>query len=685
MAAFKIALINVPYDNDYRNNIRFDNRAQQESAFNIPSIFNAAISVNLAAGNLLTPTVYHKVTEEHSINDLLSYNYCVIENNQLNTTLKYLYYFIVNSALDSANQVKLELEMDLIQTYYIDLEFGNSFIKKAHLNRFIENGGTSITFDSGVNSKLFVREDIKGLAKRPVRRKRLSQRFNLADTPSENLSEILDSIIYCWVYAYCYPKDDGYKVYRKYDDSDGYNIKPKTGVALSNRLESDYTNPYFVVCYPIYKDSFTSKLFYEPTGIANYSNVTPDVSGLNKFIDNNGGGSNIISIKLSMLPPFKIDEYVYGVDWIMEGSNVKLIRTSDVSPTRYKDNLAFLLTSNQYGDGGGGVTGVILVSNQIAELISTYTQDIDISESVSGYGIQTVFNKNEIIGDDYNIKYNPKLLSYDFKYLSLTNDINNFEYDILKLGNDNKIITCGYSEILSPDITRGFARILIKGGVYNSEFNNNYRGLTFTQDNSQPFSINNLDAFLAQNKNFYLQRGINVGRQILNTAAYAAGDIAQGKLGQAAGHVANTLINAPIDVIQSELTLDNMKSAPELVENINGNGLLNLAVNGLSLYLDLYSALPSEIKIAADIMNANGYNYNQLDNIKNVDNIRKYFNYIMADVETINAPINISNKIHNKIRDIFGNGIRLWNWVDGKTFETLFDYTKENYEKWLEE
>ena len=57
----------------------------------------------------------------------------------------------------------------------------------------------------------------------------------------------------------------------------------------------------------------------------------------------------------------------------------------------------------------------------------------------------------------------------------------------------------------------------------------------------------------------------------------------------------------------------------------------------------------------------------------------------MADVETINAPINISNKIHNKIRDIFGNGIRLWNWVDGKTFETLFDYTKENYEKWLEE
>ena len=680
MLAFKVALTNVPFDNDYRNNIRFNNRTEQENAFDIPNIFNNAISVNFNAGNLLTPTIYHRVVDSNALNDLLSYNYCVVENAQPNATLRYLYYFIVNSVQDSSNQIKLDLEMDLIQTYYMDLTFGDSFIFKAHLNRFVYDTASSVKFDTSPESKLYVREDIKNLAKRPLERKRLKFGFNRADTPSENLTDILDSMVYCWVYVYCYKKADGYKFYSQTPALPELilNAQSKIDINLNETdLTTEYTNPYVIFCYPIFKTlpSLATMRFFPASGT---QMISIDENGFKLFLQNNGGEVNVMSIKLSITPPFEISDYQYGVDWEMSGNNLVFNGTNTNEYSQFKRGTYFLRASNSQP------YGLIFVDTQYLDKYSVVSSDIDMSQYANGYGIETSFNKSEIIGSDYNEKYNPKLLSYDFKHLSLTNDIFNYDYDILKLGTENNILSVLYSEVLNPDITRGYARINIKGGVYNLAFNNNFRGLVFSQDNSQPYSVNNLESFMAQNKNFYTQRAYDTSASymsgITNTVV---GVIANSPSGITSG--LNSIYKTTTDLINSNLTLDNMKSAPEQIKNADGVSLLNLGVNELALYLDLYSALPSEIKIAADSMNVYGFNYNQYDNIKNVDNIRKYFNYVRADIETITAPINISNKIRNKLRDIFRTGIRLWNWIEGKTFNNLFDYTKENYENWLEE
>lgn len=680
MAVFKVALTNVPFDNDYRNNIRFANREQQESAFNIPTIFNTAFSVNFAAGNLLTPAIYYRVPDDNSINDLLSYNYCVVENNQPNATLKYLYYFVINSSLDSGNQIKLELEMDLIQTYYLDLTFSDSFIFKAHLNRFIFNTSGTVKFDSGVDSKLFVREDFKSLAKRPLERKKLVMKFNTG-TSADDLGAVLDSMIYCWVYIYCYKKEDGYKFFGMATPHSEYFLTAQSNINI-NRNEADivneYTNPYVIFCYPIYKTlpSLTNIRFL-PIG-ENQEMIGIDASSFRLFLKNNGGESNVMSIKFSITPPFEIADYQYGTDWEISGNYLIFKGSNPNDATKFKRGSHFLRSDSSQP------YGLIFVGTQYLDKYSIISNDIDISDYINGYGIRTIFTKNEIITSDYNVQFNPKLLSYDFQNLSLTNDIDNYEYDIFKLGWENNILNVIYSEVLTPDITRGYARIAIKGGVYNLAFNNNFRGLVFSQDSSQPYSVNNLEAFMSQNKNFYMQRNVNIARDAINSTASIAGSLATGNVLQASLTAVTSVSNIGADYVQSNLTLDNMRSAPEDVKNANGNIMLNLATNELALYLDHYSALPSEIKIAADFMNIYGFNYNQYDNIKNVDNIRKYFNYVRADVETITAPINISNKIHNKIRDIFRTGIRLWNWIDGKTFNNLFDYTKENYENWLE-
>ena len=51
-------------------------------------------------------------------------------------------------------------------------------------------------------------------------------------------------------------------------------------------------------------------------------------------------------------------------------------------------------------------------------------------------------------------------------------------------------------------------------------------------------------------------------------------------------------------------------------------------------------------------MNLYGYTYNQVNNIKNVDNLRYYHNYIKTSITNIYG-VSISNNIRNDIKSRF--------------------------------
>lgn len=74
-------------------------------------------------------------------------------------------------------------------------------------------------------------------------------------------------------------------------------------------------------------------------------------------------------------------------------------------------------------------------------------------------------------------------------------------------------------------------------------------------------------------------------------------------------------------------------------------------------------------------MNLYRYTYNQLDNIKNCDNIRYYHNYIKTSITNIYG-VSISNNIRNDIKSRFNQGVRFWN-------SDNIQYEMENYENWL--
>ena len=76
-------------------------------------------------------------------------------------------------------------------------------------------------------------------------------------------------------------------------------------------------------------------------------------------------------------------------------------------------------------------------------------------------------------------------------------------------------------------------------------------------------------------------------------------------------------------------------------------------------------------------MNLYRYTYNQLDNIKNCDNIRHYHNYIKASITNIEG-VSISNQIRDDIKNRFQQGLRFWNNDD-------IQYDMKNYENFLVE
>ena len=71
-----------------------------------------------------------------------------------------------------------------------------------------------------------------------------------------------------------------------------------------------------------------------------------------------------------------------------------------------------------------------------------------------------------------------------------------------------------------------------------------------------------------------------------------------------------------------------------------------------------------------------GFSVNAVGNVKDYANIRKFHNYIKAQVQAISGAL--SNTSRADLRQRFANGIRFWN-------QDTPDYSQENYENWLDE
>jgi hypothetical protein len=678
-------------------------------------------------------------------NELSMYNYAIIRETKEDGTINHYYYEVTNANVDQYNILSVDLKMDTLQTWYFNpnIEFDDCFVTKADINRFVQHPEVTnmVKFDTSIDSPLFERENIKNVTKRLVSREVIKP--NRINYGGSDVNNWIEENVLGWYYLYL-SSNKRFKVggfSASWKGSEGVpetRLKPlqylhkeweeRTGHDTDNydNIVGTMYNTMVCVAFPVMKTNkkmymgevAQDSTFENPNFTSNILEFS--LNGLNDFISENGT-DYIYAMKFSQVCPLT---HITGA-----------ILDSNRKPSEDGDLYLFgRLGEQSYKDGIDEYTYKVLLRQNTsgfdvinAVSSSPYQRPTDSIEYgminvLVQYNINMEFDyhigaenfefwKTHIVGAEHDIKFNPKLLSSDYSSIVLSDSLQNgAEYDILKLGQSQQTIV--YTEALTPDVTRRYIRFKCNDGYYNSQLSENLTGYVVTDDTSVILESSAYQSMLANNKNFFLQNSVNRDAELARTNIGIGGTIASSVLGivgsAATGAVmgggipgaiagvgigiantavgigttlANSYKSQEISRINEELTVDNLKNAPNSINGAKGNVIFNSMYSEMGIVVERHEILPHEKKIVDDNINMYGMTLNRVVNIKDYDNIRRFHNYIEANIEGIKG-ISISNAIREDIRQRFTNGVRFWNMVDG---DFVISYQKENYERWLED
>ena len=677
---FQLGLLDFPFDMNGEDTRYFSSKQEQIAYFNDKVSNGSTPFINIDVPSFdslfITQQVYQApVGLPGKQFDYANKNYAVLQVS-LDKNY-YFYYYITKSTIGADGKMLLDLRLDTVQTFFFDpnISFSDCMIERAHLNRFQETSGPRVNFIADPASKIFNAEEGMNFPKRLISRDRLSLKF----TGNAAVDDWLNENVAYWVYVFIDPTK-GYNV-AKLDDVIGDNNEG--AVELPSNRPYGYTKyPTGMdgvtncICYPIYKNGvinstatsenviiFSTKLYGENKTI---EIILDDKSS--SFEENNNNTSYYYTKKMSIVPPFdrfwtdstiSIDENnCLIISALGQGSNV-------ASVEKYNNTRAGFGPSNFFINPGNG-NALIFGSVQKEKELFSYDYFMTELNSVA---------KSEIIAPQPpNLAYNPKLNGQNFKELVITAaNGDTFAYDIQKI-NSNDILFM-YSEPIQPEITRYYMR-LKPTGLYLKGTEENYTGLVGSTDNGLAFTNDQYAAFIANNKNFYLQSNMKIVTGALKSTAGIVGQAASGNIAGAVGSGISAGLDVAQTLIDRSMTVDNMKNAPDQLKNANGNVIFNMFATDLGLYVEKYSALEGDLKTANDFMNLYGFSFDSVANVKDYVHIRKYHNYIKAQLQGITG--NISNTARDDLRQRFANGIRFWN-------QDNISYQYENYELWLED
>lgn len=686
---YYISLIDFPFDMQGDDTRYFNSTSEQVQYFEEKAAGSTAPFIEIQAPNLdglvITKQVYRApAASALSQFDYVSKNYAVIKVVAGNNA-QYFYYFIENATIGADGCVMVDLKMDTVQTYFFNPEitFSDCLIERAHLNRFVpvEGDDTKVKFVTDPASKIYNSEQGLNFPKRLVDRQKLRLRYLLDDA----IDNWLNQNIKYWVYVFIDPSQQ-YVVGSLSSISNEPSRLTKEETNLSGiHYITGLSGATGVFCYPVYKYGSDSNLdAINPTeasskiilrvkkhGSSDNINIIPSETGREVFEIGNNETSYYYSIKISIIPPFNA---FTSLSCSIDERNNLIIECEQTY-----DNYRIAKV------GKYGYQYAIRPDFDHWEKINTHKY------SALFFGIWKNFSflptvpyvllengslpKSVIIRKQPpNIAYNPKLNGQNFKELTITSSNGDtFSYDIQKLNGDS--VTFKYSEPITPEITKYYMRVKGGTGLYGEGTDENYMGLVGSTDNSLAYTNDQYAAYIANNKNFYLQSNIKLGASALKSGINIAGQVASGNYAGAITSGLTAGIDLATSAIDRDMTIDNMKNAPDQLKNANGNVIFNMFCTDLGLYVEKYSALEGDLKTANDFMNLYGFTFSGIANVHDYVHIRKYHNYIKAQLQSING--NLNNVARTDLRQRFASGIRFWN-------SDKVDYSYENYELWLE-
>lgn len=671
MLDYQIALTNVNFDDTYNNVLLFDSRQIQEAYFKINTLFENAPKCNFKASTLLNTTLTYEADPSVDLANLLMSNYAIVKQ----PNGKYLYYFVMNAFQVCDNLIRLDLELDVCQTFLTDLTFSDAVIKRYHINRFRETsqGSNNIVFNIDKNNTdLVINEPIDRKAQHFIRNEILIPEYlsGLFNEDEKNKYKLFfENNILGWIYLYCVPQHE-----YAFVNLNNENITKKIYECYYTN-EKQNPNSYIngacsIFCVPVYKPKSKNKIYFKYSGVNHlFSN-----NAIEWFLSKNNGASYVYASKFTTRMPFKQFNSLFDDGFGTFDEDGNLIIPVDLS----SDSNYFV---DKIGNFCIDTTGNNYIYSIQYEYLDPYINDINLPY------FQTTFTKDEIKQSVHDPQFNPKMMSQQVATLKLsTCNGSKKDYEIIKLLDNYGDLSFKYinSEPLIPDITR--TNLALSGSVfYTGAYN--YDSLVDIYDNTLMLNQDQLALFLANNKNFSqqktLERVANVGKGVMG----AVGNLVSGNYANAIIGAGNTAVDLIQDIANTNYVLDNLENAPDTLKNANGSVILNLVATNRNPYpkLELYQALPTDLQSFDDYTNQFGYAYGKLGNINDAMRVRKYFNYVQAEVQEVYSDkLNISNEVHNKIKQIFKNGVRLWNVESGDQVVTFDVNEHENYERWLD-
>lgn len=782
---YQYALTSVPFDSSYENAFRFDTRAQQEAYFGTSTLFNNAKSVNFDFGNLVRTTIV--IRERRSPLELMGYNYLIVKDNNEGAARRYVYYFIddiqyIAGGNDGTESlIRLNLTMDVINTYLLDVDLGNgALIERASLDRWTKDYDEvdSVTMDLGKDS-LFRQPDpeVTSPSLLMTARTYKAPHYSRDESTMRNVIEWIDKNVSAWLYVYV---DRAHSWNSHYDLGGGGGVTASipdymTCDNLAFTSKTDYIPDYGTIVVPIYKTDKVIKVRYmacittgQSQAFAEYQ-MAIDVNGLNGLRDLNNNSSYIFTQKLSVKPPMSFHDLHVAAEQDSDGN---LILVGGKNPDQqyseygYSDfgspfgvlmsvyhNIMFFAQTkdqNQYLPWRHNTTTGVWTPPSIADVNS---HDFSQCHGVFVGSFQRLYDDMVTDPVEFDIPYDvrkdkgharikencPKLYTAPNSEIRIqcNGDAVSYTVSDLSLGDKENSLSLLYDEVVQPEISKFYVRPQAPIGIYDNFYNDNLSGLVSSFDSSIVLVNDAYSAFLASNKNFWLQSFASaltggasglpdswhaghpvsdisrttldqepiggrfkspitgryvplgsperpmrtIGSQTVNSTTTVPGYMNWSSVGFYGLAVARRLIDTAI-------TIDNVKASPSNMKNSTGNAFFSLATTGLGLYVEQYKLLDADRDRIYDFYYMYGYPVNRTGSVDDYINIRYYFNYIQATLQNVTGKRkstitqerwDIPNQIRDELKRIFHRGIRFWN--EGTGYE--FHYDMENFERRL--
>lgn len=629
-------LTNVKFDNSYKNGCFFSNSQVREEALHPINYNEIKKEINFDFGKITYTSI--------NVKEYQNQNYCIIEYDN-----NFYYYFITEAFYYAANSWRLTLELDVI-TQYITGANAETFsvcnIARAHCNRWIRNGN-NVKFDVSPESQIIKHETKID----KVSKKRNKVNFNFFN--NTDIDTWYKQNILCWIYLYIDSAHEYTVIGYQGSSMQLTPIEYKTKFLKYEYIVGDtpISNDFSVIGFPIYKSN--NKIVIKDN--INNSQCYITIDTLKDFYDKNNNSEYIYNIKLSNIPPCDfttLDNFSYDID---QGGNLIINVTQSITPTINRGWHTGIVDVECFGN--------VWIDNNIVTRNGCFVdiwQQFDVvrSEEVNTQQNFT-FTLDEVKGNK-NQKFEPKVLLDCYNIVIRDSANGEFNYNLLHAGNKN--IKTLYTEGLNITNNNYYYR-LESSGIIPADNQDNWNGIVNTVDYSQIVANSNISNFLSDNKNFLLTKGASIGIPLLSSLI--------------TGNISG-VIGAGTETFKTITEIDNLLNRVNSLRNTNDSVVLNLIVNeGLNFYVDIEAAYQLDINSYYNYIYSYGYSINKIDNPFNYFNTRKYFNYLQFDAEYIN--INVPSNVEDKIKNIFSNGIRLWN-----DYSTIYEIKKENYEIYLD-